>query len=119
MFLSQSGYAKELLEKNPIAFNYVSKQLFDIFGFINPGYTPITQERIIKKYPKEIKIEGFSLNSQDLQKIASFTSVTEEKAITNNEIEFYPNGVQRLNEYEYIDKNTANQLKKFQKLLKL
>ena len=115
--LSQSGYAKELLEKNPIAFNYVSKQLFDIFGFTNPGYIPITQERIIKKYPKEIKIEGFSLNSQDLQKIASFNSVTEEKAITDNEIEFYPNGIQRLNEYEYIDKNTADQLKDVSKTL--
>ena len=43
----------------------------------------------------EIKIEGYSLNSQDLQKIASFTSVTEEKGLTYDEIESQVKSSQR------------------------
>jgi hypothetical protein len=106
--------------------NAFSKLWKDYFTTIQPSTQPTVStevkptevtERIIKKYPVEIKIEGYSLNSQDLQKIASFTSVTEEKGLTYDEIESYPDGIQRLNEYEYIDKNTADQLKDVSKTL--
>ena len=46
---SEEGYGKELMESNKLAYDYLSKQLYDIFGYVNPGYVPVSSEELLPK----------------------------------------------------------------------
>lgn len=73
--LAKDGYGTgraDLKNKAPKTFEYLSRRLYEEFGFVNPGYTPTQKKKVITKPKKElpdnlkIKVDGKEVKAKVL-----------------------------------------------------